>query len=614
MGFPRPLDWWVLLCLVVVVAAKDSNDITTGEKGAAQGDQVLSTTPKNTSASANSPTPNRRKFPSQRIWPPVKRGLRRKNGRARPVAALPLGADTAATGPRRQCPGSELALYRLTLETHWTPRDFPKHYPEWRPPAQWSKLIGQSHDSSWVLFRAGKEATPAIKSFAEVAKSDLIDYNAQGSNGVLDAFNGPPITVGAGTTEVHFFADGNHSLLSCSSKMVPSPDWFIGVDSFQLCEGGHWIDNVKIQVDPLDAGTDNGLTFTSPNWPTSPAEKIYRITANYPDHPAHSLHYPTLRTLPRIATFSISKIREYKETRTHQQVDKSTYNVINFEDKLYQHLKKQKPIKNEVSTILREENNSIYKDNIQANRFSYLSNVLPTDDPRPPPTTPSPSTTSSTTTTTKTTTTSSPPISLDDTPVTTDEPSTTTKVSKDRRTEPNYALHHERRVTVAPTSVPRWYKGITEPGVAYEVHSSTAPSQSPYDDPQTRISNQISSTNVRTHSIHNRIPTGDAMAVLDDILKKTRKDQRRKMKKHRREEKRNRRLELKKIRPPRDCRVSEWSEWSSCSKTCGIGERKRTRTILKHARRGGKSCPVLDETTWCGSARACPRNYFNWSK
>lgn len=69
-----------------------------------------------------------------------------------------------------------------------------------------------------------------------------------------------------------------------------------------------YCDPSSLQVDPLDAGTDNGLTFTSPNWPTSPAERIFRITSSYPDHPAHSFYYPTLSHLPRIATFTITKV------------------------------------------------------------------------------------------------------------------------------------------------------------------------------------------------------------------------------------------------------------------------------------------------------------------
>lgn len=44
--------------------------------------------------------------------------------------------------PSAGCPG--LVQYRLTLATAWTASRFPRHYPKWRPPAQWSQLFGES--------------------------------------------------------------------------------------------------------------------------------------------------------------------------------------------------------------------------------------------------------------------------------------------------------------------------------------------------------------------------------------------------------------------------------------------------------------------------------------
>lgn len=76
----------------------------------------------------------------------------------------------------------------------------------------------------------------------------------------------------------------------------------------QLCVGGSWIDTVTVEVDPLDAGTDNGFTFTAPNWPTSPQGVIYRITSRYPAHPAGSFFYPKSKRLPPIATFQFIKV------------------------------------------------------------------------------------------------------------------------------------------------------------------------------------------------------------------------------------------------------------------------------------------------------------------
>ncbi|KAG7249281.1 hypothetical protein CRUP_017999, partial [Coryphaenoides rupestris] len=96
--------------------------------------------------------------------------------------------------------------------------------------------------------------------------------------------------------------------LSVMVKMIPSPDWFVGVDSFSLCEGGQWKQEVTLDLQPIDAGTDSGFTFSSPNFPTNPVENITRITSQMPNHPANSFYYPRLSELPPIA--SVMAIRQ----------------------------------------------------------------------------------------------------------------------------------------------------------------------------------------------------------------------------------------------------------------------------------------------------------------
>lgn len=63
-------------------------------------------------------------------------------------------------GPLRPLNGTECtargpASYILVFTGHWSPQAFPKQYPLFRPPAQWSKLMGESHAKK-VLF--GKSA------------------------------------------------------------------------------------------------------------------------------------------------------------------------------------------------------------------------------------------------------------------------------------------------------------------------------------------------------------------------------------------------------------------------------------------------------------------------
>lgn len=36
------------------------------------------------------------------------------------------------------------------------------------------------------------------------------------------------------------------------ARINPSPDWFVGVDSFQLCVEGNWVDTVTVEVITFD--------------------------------------------------------------------------------------------------------------------------------------------------------------------------------------------------------------------------------------------------------------------------------------------------------------------------------------------------------------------------
>ncbi|XP_017476627.1 PREDICTED: uncharacterized protein LOC108366675, partial [Rhagoletis zephyria] len=442
----------------------------------------------------------------------------------------------------------------------------------------------RTHDSSYALYHIGQQATAGVKQFAETGKSDLLDsiageqqqqqmqqqqqlfqqQNAANGNSfvgfvstatanvkknggggaagvsvgvgersVFDEFNIPAVLTGDGRQETKFFVDSNHSLLSLMTRIVPSPDWFIGVDSFQLCVGGSWIDTVTVEMDPLDAGTDNGFTFTAPNWPTSPQGVIYRITSRYPAHPASSFFYPKSKRLPPIATFQFIKLKEYELSE-----------VFNFaeDDRKYETVKTQTHLEAEHdSTITNNELSA----SIERERQNEISA----------------------------------------------QPTSVTERDRIRsqllaKMNPGYNSNSSSNSASSGSNtnvVPKNDKNAIMQNIANSYRRSGASyNTSASSSSATAISAGVSSTSYA------------ATNWLGPLPKRRRTKSRTKS---------------------RDCRVSHWSEWSACSKTCGIGEMHRYRKVIRHGKRGGRPCPALQESKWCGTEKGChsPATYFNWS-
>ncbi|KAJ9593766.1 hypothetical protein L9F63_027590, partial [Diploptera punctata] len=63
------------------------------------------------------------------------------------------------------CEADKLTVYKVILQTFWTRDQFPKHYPDWRPPAQWSKLIGRQWAHSYLSNRFNNPSSPETKRY-----------------------------------------------------------------------------------------------------------------------------------------------------------------------------------------------------------------------------------------------------------------------------------------------------------------------------------------------------------------------------------------------------------------------------------------------------------------
>ncbi|XP_051163967.1 uncharacterized protein LOC127283274 [Leptopilina boulardi] len=459
-------------------------------------------------------------------------------------------AQCGPSAQEKQDRQNKLALYKVTLKTYWSRARFPRHYPDWKPPAQFGKLVGRTHDATYTLYHLGERLSSGVRQYVETGRTDGLDTGGEFPN-ILQSFIGPSVPQGEGTSIARAFLDGNHSLISVVARINPSPDWFIGVDSFQLCVEGNWVDTVTVELDPLDGGTDNGFTFTAANWPTQPQGIAYRITSRYPAHPAGSFFYPNLPRLPPIATLTFTKLREYTLTETYHE-DEVEMEFVSNENLLSNNPTPRGIDPNrDLNEVIAEE-----RGEMDTQRYSYWTSDNSKEK------------------------------------FITSEPRDNNKAAIMNSIASSYALQRPRFTATSTLSPEKTKdeKKLDDIGnwSYYRPYHSSSDAQKAqiFEDIQRKITNVTSvpatshpwrnSTNIREHQ-------------------------------HRFRPKHHKYTKGKRIRTrlPRDCKVSEWGPWSACSRTCGVGETQRTRKVVIKPRRGGIRCPPLKETKWCSGINPC---------
>ncbi len=94
----------------------------------------------------------------------------------------------------------------------------------------------------------------------------------------------------------------------------PSPDWIVGVSALELClKNCSWVSEKVMNLYLWDAGTDSGVTYTSPNTPTIPQERIRRITSTTPSQPESPFYDSSGTPMKPIARLTVARQRIYEK-------------------------------------------------------------------------------------------------------------------------------------------------------------------------------------------------------------------------------------------------------------------------------------------------------------
>ncbi len=171
----------------------------------------------------------------------------------------------------------ETAEYRVSFTGAWTPQSHPTDYPG---SAHFSPLIGGVHAAPGQYWSAGALASPGIEQMAETGGKTLLrnavlaDIDAGLASEVIESFS---IIGSTGVAVDTFTASQTFPYATVVTMIAPSPDWFVGVSGVNLFVDGAWADEIEVLLQPYDAGTDSGVTFTSPNQDTQPPELIGEI-------------------------------------------------------------------------------------------------------------------------------------------------------------------------------------------------------------------------------------------------------------------------------------------------------------------------------------------------
>lgn len=172
-------------------------------------------------------------------------------------------------------PIADTAKYKIIIEGTWK---YPDHT---IPPTEhFTTFVGCTHNESTNIFKINSLASISVERVAEDGNSTPLKTgirNYISTNKATDSISIEPAGITTKDSAV-ITVTKNNSYVSFISMIAPSPDWFVGIDSYNLIQNNNWVETVVIDGYGYDAGTESGDAFYYYGPATVPQENIKLLT------------------------------------------------------------------------------------------------------------------------------------------------------------------------------------------------------------------------------------------------------------------------------------------------------------------------------------------------
>ncbi|XP_050307787.1 spondin-1-like [Anthonomus grandis grandis] len=187
------------------------------------------------------------------------------------------------------CGACDEAKYEMAFQGNWIRNNHPRGFPEDLFTTKFSDIVGASHKNGHSFWGEGEAPSNGLKELAFNGSTKSLEAelmaDMENLHTIIKArgLSYPNITASSYSI---FRVDNENHLVSMVTKMVPSPDWIVGVSNMELClSNGSWKQYRKINLYPQDVGIDDSFEYLGHDMSTNEEPVVTAIKSSDPRYP-----------------------------------------------------------------------------------------------------------------------------------------------------------------------------------------------------------------------------------------------------------------------------------------------------------------------------------------